>query len=201
MDLCQGGDLYEMLRDVKYLGEDKAAPLMLQALRAVQYCHSMGVVHRDIKPENFLLAKKVGRCKCAVLNFPTRHQNTPWAARQDGWERGRGAGPYVSRLPYTGGLGRHLLQRPGPSALWRLRRVPSSVARAPAGMACHQAGVQELQLWVRKQTAQPKSCVTTNKAHMCYPLLPPFARLVLSPGRHVAHPPDGLRVIDFLPGG
>ncbi|KXZ42919.1 hypothetical protein GPECTOR_111g252 [Gonium pectorale] len=57
MDLCQG-DLYELLRECKYLPEEKAAPLMLLAIRAVQYCHSMGVVHRDIKPENFLLASR-----------------------------------------------------------------------------------------------------------------------------------------------
>ncbi|EFJ41287.1 hypothetical protein VOLCADRAFT_84165 [Volvox carteri f. nagariensis] len=57
MDLCQG-DLYELLRECKYLPEEKAAPLMMLAIRAVQYCHAMGVVHRDIKPENFLLATR-----------------------------------------------------------------------------------------------------------------------------------------------
>ncbi|GLC47256.1 Calcium-dependent protein kinase 13 [Pleodorina starrii] len=57
MDLCQG-DLYELLRECKYLPEVKAAPLMMLAIRAVQYCHAMGVVHRDIKPENFLLASR-----------------------------------------------------------------------------------------------------------------------------------------------
>ncbi len=79
MDLCQGGDLYEMLRDVKYLGEERAAPLMLQALRAVQYCHSMGVVHRDIKPENFLLAKKVRGTRVQTLSCcaPAMHYQTP----------------------------------------------------------------------------------------------------------------------------
>eukprot|EP00897_Mesotaenium_endlicherianum_P000394 jgi/Mesen1/10355/ME000080S09751 len=32
----------------------KAAGLMRMILRAVLYCHSLGVVHRDLKPENFL---------------------------------------------------------------------------------------------------------------------------------------------------
>ncbi|KAG2490026.1 hypothetical protein HYH03_011491 [Edaphochlamys debaryana] len=68
MDLCQG-DLYELLRECKYLQEEKAAPLMMLAIRAVQYCHSMGVVHRDIKPENFLLSSKDDLAHIKLTDF------------------------------------------------------------------------------------------------------------------------------------
>ncbi|GFR44794.1 hypothetical protein Agub_g6128, partial [Astrephomene gubernaculifera] len=76
MDLCGGGDLYELLREARFLGEERAAPLMLQALRAVQYCHSMGVLHRDIKPENFLLARKgeLGSIKLTDFGLSTFYQ-------------------------------------------------------------------------------------------------------------------------------
>ncbi|GIL78310.1 hypothetical protein Vretimale_7669 [Volvox reticuliferus] len=68
MDLCQG-DLYELLRECKYLSEEKAAPLMMLAIRAVQYCHAMGVVHRDIKPENFLLVARNNLSHVKLTDF------------------------------------------------------------------------------------------------------------------------------------
>ncbi|GLI63264.1 hypothetical protein VaNZ11_006168 [Volvox africanus] len=68
MDLCQG-DLYELLRECKYLSEEKAAPLMMLAIRAVQYCHAMGVVHRDIKPENFLLVARNNLSHIKLTDF------------------------------------------------------------------------------------------------------------------------------------
>lgn len=58
MDLCGNGDLLKnivkVLKEKGSFTEQDAAKLTRKMLKAVQYCHSKGVLHRDIKPENFL---------------------------------------------------------------------------------------------------------------------------------------------------
>eukprot|EP00930_Biecheleria_cincta_P023563 TRINITY_DN17015_c0_g1_i1.p1 TRINITY_DN17015_c0_g1~~TRINITY_DN17015_c0_g1_i1.p1 ORF type:complete len:537 (+),score=136.97 TRINITY_DN17015_c0_g1_i1:225-1835(+) len=58
MELCEGGELLELICAEKKLGEQKVAKVMEQILRATAYIHNKGVVHRDIKPENFLFMTK-----------------------------------------------------------------------------------------------------------------------------------------------
>ncbi|CAD8076539.1 unnamed protein product [Paramecium primaurelia] len=53
-ELCDGGDLFEKIRQEGSLSEKKAAEIMKQILSAVNYCHQQNIVLRDIKPEKIL---------------------------------------------------------------------------------------------------------------------------------------------------
>ncbi|CAI7739474.1 unnamed protein product, partial [Closterium sp. NIES-53] len=56
MELCEGGDLFELIKSDHAAGmpEDMAREIFHQVALAVAYCHTRGVLHRDIKPENIL---------------------------------------------------------------------------------------------------------------------------------------------------
>lgn len=54
LDLCDGGELYDMLAAHKKLSEGVASRLVRQMLAAILYCHSKGICHRDLKLENFV---------------------------------------------------------------------------------------------------------------------------------------------------
>ncbi|CAI5530021.1 unnamed protein product [Closterium sp. Naga37s-1] len=56
MELCEGGDLFELIKSDHAAGmpEDMAREIFHQVALAVAYCHARGVLHRDIKPENIL---------------------------------------------------------------------------------------------------------------------------------------------------
>ena len=55
MEFCPGGELFQYIVDKGKLSEDDARPFMIEALSALKYLHTIGVVHRDLKPENLLL--------------------------------------------------------------------------------------------------------------------------------------------------
>ena len=57
MELAGGSDLYFDLKKAKFYQEDIAAHIFIDALQAVRYVHSMGIVHRDLKLSNFVFAK------------------------------------------------------------------------------------------------------------------------------------------------
>ncbi|KAJ4849450.1 hypothetical protein Tsubulata_013948, partial [Turnera subulata] len=57
MELCAGGDLFDLIQKKGSVRSEAEARVMFrQLMQAILYCHDMGVVHRDIKPENILLA-------------------------------------------------------------------------------------------------------------------------------------------------
>ncbi|CAI7735293.1 unnamed protein product [Closterium sp. NIES-54] len=56
MDLCDGGDLFDLVARAGRLPERCAAAVLAQAASAVAWCHAHGVLHLDVKPENLLLA-------------------------------------------------------------------------------------------------------------------------------------------------
>mmetsp|Transcript_20264 Transcript_20264/g.58756 ORF Transcript_20264/g.58756 Transcript_20264/m.58756 type:complete len:512 (-) Transcript_20264:294-1829(-) len=58
MELASGGELFDHIVKARQFSERRAAIIMRQILRAVNYMHDSGVAHRDIKPENFLFATK-----------------------------------------------------------------------------------------------------------------------------------------------
>ncbi|MGH7199075.1 MAG: serine/threonine-protein kinase, partial [Planctomycetaceae bacterium] len=54
MDYVEGQDLAALLRDGA-IDPDRAAELVCQIARAVQFLHDHGLVHRDLKPSNILI--------------------------------------------------------------------------------------------------------------------------------------------------
>ncbi|CAI5524278.1 unnamed protein product [Closterium sp. Naga37s-1] len=56
MDLCDSGDLFDLVARAGRLPERCAAAVLAQAASAVAWCHAHGVLHLDVKPENLLLA-------------------------------------------------------------------------------------------------------------------------------------------------
>lgn len=55
-EYCQGGELFDKIKDRGGLFSEKDAAIILKAVfQAIAYCHSMKLVHRDLKPENILL--------------------------------------------------------------------------------------------------------------------------------------------------
>ena len=61
MELLQGRDLSQLLRETGALPWSRAGWIILQVVRAFAAIHAQGIVHRDIKPANcFLLDPKAG---------------------------------------------------------------------------------------------------------------------------------------------
>jgi len=58
MELCEGGNLRQMLDQEGCLSEQKTQRLAREALEALCYLHAKGIAHRDIKPENILFTKE-----------------------------------------------------------------------------------------------------------------------------------------------
>lgn len=58
MEMCDGGDLFELVAKQGHLAEPTAACIFRQAVEAVAFCHFQGVAHLDIKPENLLIFSK-----------------------------------------------------------------------------------------------------------------------------------------------
>ncbi|XP_017984233.1 PREDICTED: calcium-dependent protein kinase 5 [Theobroma cacao] len=58
MELCCGGELYDLIKERAYFSEREAAELIKIVVGVVETCHSLGVMHRDLKPENFVLVNK-----------------------------------------------------------------------------------------------------------------------------------------------
>ncbi|WP_073264814.1 protein kinase domain-containing protein [Cryptosporangium aurantiacum] len=56
IEYCRGGSVRDlMLARGGTLRPDEAVPLAVQALDALDYAHSQGIVHRDVSPQNILL--------------------------------------------------------------------------------------------------------------------------------------------------
>lgn len=50
MDLCEGGDLFNMIKKERAFSEKKVAEIMKQILAGVFYLHKNRIAHRDLKP-------------------------------------------------------------------------------------------------------------------------------------------------------
>jgi calcium-dependent protein kinase len=77
LELCQGGELFDIIQSRGFLSEPDSACIMQQILRAVHYMHQNGVCHRDLKPENFLFLNKsssIAENPLKVIDFGLAHE-------------------------------------------------------------------------------------------------------------------------------
>ena len=64
LEYVDGMSLDQLIRRQRSLSSELALVIFLDACRALQYAHGMGVIHRDIKPGNILISRK-GEVKLA----------------------------------------------------------------------------------------------------------------------------------------
>ena len=50
MQLCEGGDLFNYIKNQKKFTESSAADIMKQLLSGINYMHKQNICHRDLKP-------------------------------------------------------------------------------------------------------------------------------------------------------
>jgi len=58
MELVNGGDLYQLIKDTKKLTEKNAAYMLKSVSESLHEMHINGFVHRDLKLENIMLTSK-----------------------------------------------------------------------------------------------------------------------------------------------
>ncbi|GAX73140.1 hypothetical protein CEUSTIGMA_g593.t1 [Chlamydomonas eustigma] len=69
LELCSGGDWFERLLAHGTYSERQAAMTTKSVLKALCYCHSLGVVHRDVKPENILYSDQSADACAKLADF------------------------------------------------------------------------------------------------------------------------------------
>lgn len=69
MELCDGGDLFDRIRERRQYPEADAAAVVLSLVSVVAACQRMGLIHRDLKPENVLLQHKDCHTSVTVVDF------------------------------------------------------------------------------------------------------------------------------------
>ena len=69
MELCTGGELFEVLMKRKKFPEAEAARVVRSVISVVHAMHTRGMIHRDLKPENIVLANEDSRTSVRVVDF------------------------------------------------------------------------------------------------------------------------------------
>jgi eukaryotic-like serine/threonine-protein kinase len=69
MELLEGQNLKDRLRERGPLSPEELLPLLVQACDALGAAHTQDVIHRDLKPENLFLSEREGRPHVKVVDF------------------------------------------------------------------------------------------------------------------------------------
>ncbi|GAB0493250.1 hypothetical protein MMPV_004526 [Pyropia vietnamensis] len=69
IELCEGGELFDIVADHGHLSEQRASQVMRSIVRGLEYLHSEGICHRDIKPENILVKSKSWPLEVKLADF------------------------------------------------------------------------------------------------------------------------------------
>lgn len=75
-ELCEGGELFDVLETRGKLREEDAAQVVKQVLTAMQHLTAKHIVHRDLKLENLLLEKKFLLKSIKVIDFGLAAKDT-----------------------------------------------------------------------------------------------------------------------------
>jgi len=74
MELCSGGELFDMIQERGTYSEKDAQEVLVQMVRAVSCLHSLEIAHCDIKPDNFLFSSKGAGCQLKMIDFGHSHK-------------------------------------------------------------------------------------------------------------------------------
>ncbi len=77
MECMSGGELFDRIVEKEFYSEREARTAFWDCCRAVEYCHSRGVVHRDLKPENILYASTDADATLKLADFGLADILTP----------------------------------------------------------------------------------------------------------------------------
>ena len=58
MEFLPHPSLSEVISDVGPIDESQALRIIIQLTKALEHCHSLGVIHRDVKPDNIIVTPK-----------------------------------------------------------------------------------------------------------------------------------------------
>ena len=101
MELVEGGELFDRIRQKKVFSEFTAFHITRQLLETVKYLHDVGIVHRDIKPENILIKRVNSGLQAKIADFGLACFMGPNERCTESVGTLRFAAPEVlSRLPY-----------------------------------------------------------------------------------------------------
>jgi serine/threonine protein kinase len=78
LDYCEKGNLEDLIKVNKHLGENDATYLLMQILNGFRELHRWGIIHRDFKPQNILLTSDF---RCIIADFGLSHAETPTAMK------------------------------------------------------------------------------------------------------------------------
>ena len=80
LEMAENGDLLDYINSRRALPEPEARCIFTQIARAVQHCHSLGIIHRDLKCENILLTKdmdiRIGGRPCNQMHVVALYECT-----------------------------------------------------------------------------------------------------------------------------
>jgi len=69
MELCDGGELYDRIKELKNYSENDARSCVFNLNSAMKYVHNNGIMHRDLKPENILLVGRRSHTDIKISDF------------------------------------------------------------------------------------------------------------------------------------